>query len=74
MSDEVLCCIDGTQDIRDLDLKEREIHLYLSHKDSCLVDSTFYVMFPPVDQSTCGGQLFIKVLIQVWKSRCGNKS
>lgn len=24
MSDEVLCCIDGTQDIPDLDLKDRE--------------------------------------------------
>lgn len=70
MSDEVLCCIDGTQDIRDLDLKERErvIHLDLTHKDSCLVDFTFNVMFPPVDQSTRRGQLFIKVLFQV--ERC----
>ncbi len=28
ISDEVLCCIDGTQDIRDLDLKVRFICAY----------------------------------------------
>lgn len=63
MSDEVLCCIDGTQDVRDLDLKERERLIYTSEK---IVDKLLFVVVQVTREKLLGR--FLQRLVGKLKS------
>lgn len=58
MSDEVLCCIDGTQDICDLGLK-REIHLTIERVILQCLMSSWFVVWPDINNT-------VQELLPVW--------